>query len=224
MIISLLIICVVFAAPSFANGEIFLKGLVPNAVINAAAPIKCIPAHDCFLQAAILDAFNTNDLNSAEEKMNCNGKVYLGQNNSQIINGTFDIHGIKLPEQFVNAEKVKITITLAGESYKEVKGEPELALGLYKNITPKNLSKKFETQQFLHPHFMKRYEVGLKTVSKCYECGAQELSGVINMKDLKGLPLQIVVKYTENGFHFNQKKLNPKVKNYAYVVEFEKIS
>lgn len=218
----------VFAATYLIAGILtpVSKGVMPHSNIGAAAPINSIPCHECFLRAAIMDALNTNDVDMAYEKMNSNGKIYFGQNNSQITNGTFNMHEIPLPKEFANAKKIKINIIIAAESYKEIKGYPELALDLYKNISPKDLRRKFETQQFLHQFFMKKYDIGLKRISKCYECGAQELSAVINLNDLsdKNKPLLVVVRYTKNGFHLYQKKRNPKVIIYAYLIEIEKIS
>ena len=158
--------------------------------------------------------------------MKCDGKFYIAKNNESIRNGSFDMQEIVLPPELANAQKIRINITMASENYREINGEPELAFGIYKDIAKPDLSKKFETQQFMHHYLMKKYDVPLKITDKSYNCGVQKLSGVLNLNNLnmKNMPLQTVVRFTENGFQRNQLRLNPKVKFYAYLVEFEKIS
>lgn len=213
-------------ASVLAFAPLLLAGLEPDGIISAAAPICCIGCVENLLQSAIMYSFCTNDLNYALEKMRCNGKFYIAQNNESIRNGSFDLQGFTIPTELANAKKIKINITLASDCYKEVNGEPELALGIYKNIAQKDLSKKFETQQFLHNYLMKKYKVPLKIVEKHYNCGVQKLTGVLNLSELDytNRPLYTVVRFTENGFQKNQLKLNPKVKFYAYLIEIEKIS
>ncbi len=211
---------------ALAFAPLLLAGLTPDGVISAAAPIDCVPCQQDLLQKAIMHFFCTTDYCSALEKMKCNGKFYIVQNNETIRNGSFDVQKIILPIDFKNAKKIKINVTIASENYKEVNGEPELALGIYKDISTCDLNKKFETQQFLHGYLMKKYTIPLKITDKTYSCGIQKLTGEINLKDIKltEYPFHTVVTFTENGFHRNQLQQNPKVKMYAYVIEFEKIS
>jgi len=213
-------------ASALAFAPLFLAGLTPDGTISAAAPIGCILCPENLLQSAMMHAFCSNDINGIMAKMKCNGKFYIAKNNESIRNGSFDMHEIVLPPELANAQRIRVHITMASENYREINGEPELAFGIYKNIAKNDLSKKFETQQFLHHYLMKKYEVPLKITDKSYNCGVQKLTGIVDLSDLKirNMPLQAIVKFTENGFQHNQLRLNPKVKFYAYLIEFEKIS
>lgn len=214
-------------ASALAFAPVFLAGLTPDGVVCAAAPIDCVPCMDNLLQTAIMHAFCSSDLNCILNKIKCgcNGKFYVVQNNESIKNGSFDMQEIILPPELLNAQKIRINVTMASDNYREINGHPELALGIYKDITSKDLDKKFETQQFLHHYLMKKYEVPLKIIEKSYHCGIQKLSGTLDLKDVscKKISLKTVVRFTENGFQRSQLKLNPKVKYYAYLIEFEKI-
>lgn len=215
-----------FTKPVFAGILTSQLEVVPNCIIGGAAPIECTLCPGNLLESALMHTFCTDDLNYIATKMKCNGKFYLAQNNESIRNGSFDMQELVLPIVFTKAERIKINVTMASENYREINGEPELALGIYKDITPKDLSKKFRTQQFLHHYLMKKYKVPLKITDKSYHCGIQKLTGVLNLKDLKfkDMPLQTVVRFTENGFHLKQLKRNPKIKYYAYLIEIEKIN
>lgn len=213
-------------ASALAFAPLLLAGLEPNSVICAASPIECIQCIQDFLQMAITDHFGcVQDFWGVIAKKKEKGQVYLVQNNSEILNGTYDLHALAIPEELQSAKRLKVNITMASQGYKEVYGEPELVFGIYKDINPANLSKKFETQQFLHHYLMKKYETPLKITLKNYNNGIQKLSGVIDLAQLKNInqPLQVVVRYTEGGFRKNLKKTNPKTLVYAYVIEFEKI-
>lgn len=175
-----------------------------------------------------MHAFCTKDLKYAMVKMysnECNGIVYIAQNNESIRNGTFDMQEFILPKELASANKVRVNVTMVSDTYNEVKGEPELSFGLYKDIAKKDLSKKFETQQFLHNYLISKYKVPLRITEKCYNCGVQKLTGVLNLREVNNpnMPLRTVVKFTENGFQRNQLKINPKVKIYAYLIELQKI-
>ena len=211
-------------ASALAFAPILLAGLSPNSVIYAAAPIECITTPENFLQIAATQHMHTKTFLEALEKMKNNYRFYFAQNNSEIINGTFDMHPLTLPKELQSAYKIKVNITIASQPYKAIDSEPELSFGLYKDITKINLNKKFTTQQFLHHYLMKRYETPLKITSKEYTKGIQKLSGIIDMQQVqnKQLPMQVVIRYTENGFIKNQQNINPKTLIYAYVVEFEK--
>jgi hypothetical protein len=214
-------------AGAFAFAPLLLAGLAPNGVVSAAAPIGCLPCQESLLQAAIMKAFCTDDLNCAVATMNSNGKYYIAINNTAIRNGSFDMQGLVLPKELACAKKLKVNITMASEAYKLADGEPELALGLYKNIGQKDLSKKFETQQFMHHYLMKKYEVPMTITDKSYGCGIQKLTAIIcpgQLCNATTMPLQTVVKFTENGFRKGMHTLQPKVKFYAYLIEIEKIS
>jgi hypothetical protein len=215
---------VVTGASAFAFAPILLAGLSPNSVVYAAAPIDGITAPQSFLQTAVVYHMHTKTYMEALERMKTNGKFYLAQNNTEIINGTFDMQSLTLPKELQSAQKIKVNITIASQKYKAIDGEPELTLGLYKDISKPNLSKKFETQQFLHHYLMKRYETPLKIEFNGYDKGFQKLSGIVDMRQVqnKQLPMQVVLRYTENGFKVNQKTANPKTLIYAYLIEFEK--
>lgn len=212
-------------ATALAFAPLLLAGLTPNSVIYAAAPIGCVGCAKNFLQLAILNHFCTKDYKCALAKMKSDGKYYYAVNDSTIINGTFDIHSITLPKDVLDAQKIKINVTLVSQAYKEIDGEPELTFGLYKDINQIDLVKKFETQQFLHHYLMKKYEIPLKITSKNYNAGIQKLSTTINTFQIqnKKIPLRAVIRYTENGFKKNQKAMNPKALIYAYLIEFDKI-
>lgn len=208
-----------------AFAPLLLAGLSPNSIIAAAAPIGCIACRQCFLQKAIMDHFAIPDINAATTAMNTSCKIYFAQNDSQILNGTFDMQGIVLPKSLLNAQELRVNVALASEPYSEVKGEPELKLALYKDISQSDLRKKFETQQFKRYYLMKRYDIPLLPTLKAYGNGLQKLSGSINLNDFKNrdMPLQVAMTYTEGGFQRNQAVVNPKVKTYAYLLEFEKV-
>lgn len=212
-------------ASSIAFAPLLLAGLSPNSVVCAAAPLNCFSCIQNFLQAAIIDHFNVSDYALALERMKNTCKTYFAQDNSTIINGTFDMHALTLPKELLSAQRVKVNITMASQSYKVADGTPELALGLYKDITLPNLIRKFQTQQFLHHYLMKKYETPLTIVSSDFKNGVQKLSGILDMSKIqnKNIPLEIAVRYTEGGFKINMRKQNPKVITYAYLVEFEKI-
>lgn len=212
-------------ATALAFAPLLLAGLTPNSVIYAAAPIGCVNCMQNFLKCAILNHFCTQDYECALAKMKSNGKFYYAVNDSTIINGTFDIHSVTLPKELLCAQRIKVNVTIVSQAYKEICNEPELNFGLYKDIAQCNLSRKFETQQFLHHYLMKRYELPLKISQKNYNLGIQKLCGIINLCEIqdKNKPLLAVIRYTQGGFCKNQKMVNPKVLIYAYLIEFEKI-
>lgn len=212
-------------ATALAFAPILLAGLSPNSVVYAAAPVTRATIPENFLQEAVLQHTHAKNYAEAFQKMQSSEKFFLAQNNAEIINGAFDLGSLPLPKELLSAHQIRINITLASQPYKAIDGEPELSLNVYKNISQKDLSKKFETQQFLHHYLMKKYETPTKIVLRGYDKGLQKLSTEINMAELKNKqePLQVVVKYTENGFQKNQKIINPKTNIYAYLAEFEKI-
>lgn len=204
---------------------IFLAGLSPNSIIAAAAPIGCICTQECFLQSAIKNYFCVNDSCDAMTKMNNGNKLYIAQNDSTILNGTYDMQGIVIPTDFYEVEKLKVNICLAGTPYGTTSQKPDVSIGLYKDISQANLRRKFETQQFMRGYMMRKYEIPLFSNYADYANGIQKLSSEIDLKNFenKTEPLQIVVKYTEGGFRKNQAVENPKAHTYAYLVEIEKI-
>lgn len=213
-------------ASALAFAPLLLAGLEPNSVVCAAAPLECLQCIGSYLQYAIVDYFGSaQNIIEAMKKMQAGEKKYLALNNSEILNGTFDIQSLTLPKGLENAQRIKVNIIMASQSYKEVQNQPELSFGIYKDIVIKDLSKKFETQQFLHHYLMKRYEIPLKITSNQYNKGIQRLSGVIDMRQVqkKQAPMQVAVRYTEGGFRKNLKRQNPKTLAYAYLIEFEKI-
>lgn len=212
-------------AGAFAAAPLLLAGLTPNSVVYAAAPISCLPCVGDFLQVAMINHFGTKTYVEAIEQMNkvraC--KFYLAQNNSTIINGTFDIQTMTIPQELLNAKRIRANVTIASQPYKESHGEPDLTFGLFNNISKPSLTKKFETQQFLHHYLMKKYEVPLRLTGKQYNIGFQKLTGVIDMTTVqnKTAPMHIVLRYTENGFKKNLRQTNPKTLIYAYLIELE---
>lgn len=213
-------------ATALAFAPLLLAGLEPNCVVYAASPLDCFKCIGNFLQAAILNHFGSaQDIYQAMQEMQSGARKYLAQNNVEIINGTFDMHSLTLPKEMKGAKQVRVNITMASQGYKEVKNDPELSLGIYKDIVQADLSKKFETQQFLHHYLMKRYEIPLKLTLKGYPQGIQKLSGIIDMTQIQNqnMPMQVVVRYTKNGFRKNLKREEPSTLVYAYLMEFERI-
>jgi len=213
------------AGGAAAFAPLLLAGLSPNAIIAAAAPIGCIACRECYLQKAIMNHFGMQDLNQANAMMSNTCKIYFAQNDSRILNGTFDMQGITLPGSLYDAKFLKVNVTMLSDPYSEVKGTPEMTLSLYKDISQPNLRKKFETQQFLRSYLMKKYEIPLTKTVIAYDQGLQKLSGMIDVREIKykDYPVQVTTTYTEGGFHKNQAVENPKVKTYAYLIEFEKV-
>lgn len=211
-------------AASFA--PLLLAGLSPNNAVAAAAPICCISCQESFLQSAILSHFNTDDLCCANSIMAGNGKFYIAQNDNRISNGTFDLQQLDLPRDFLDAKQILVNATIVSDPFAEVKNSPEIKLNIYKDISPADLRKKFETQQFLHYYLMKNYEINLIPTQKAYDKGIQQLTGVIDVAEIKSkdTPFHTVMTYTEGGFRRNQAKENPKFKIYGYLLEFEKIN
>ena len=214
------------AGGAAAFAPLLLAGLSPNSVIAAAAPIGCIACRDCYLQKAIMNHFGTQDINQANAMMasgNC--KTYFAQNDSRILNGTFDMQGITLPANLYTAKQVRVNVTLFSDPYSAVKGDPFMSMALYKDISQANLRKKFETQQFRRAYLMKKYDIPLTKHFIAYDQGIQKLTGIINVGDIKykDIPMQVAMTYTEGGFQKNQAVENPKVKTYAYLLEFEMI-
>lgn len=210
-------------ASTFAFAPLLLAGLEPNPVICAAAPLESICPRMCYLEEAIKCQGGIKLGAGALTKVE--NKYYLAQNDCTIINGTYDVDEIILPKELQSADKIKVKITIASQGYKEVDDDPELVIGIYKDIERVNLNKKFETQQFLRHYMMKKYEIPLEITSKEYNQGFQKLLGTIDLRKIENInqPLKIVVRYTEGGFRKNLKNSNPKVLTYAYLIEFDKI-
>lgn len=217
-------------AAALAFAPILLVGLAPNPCVCAACPLVCgnILGCACPLECYLQKAFdNSCAIKCVDGKyyFNPQNKLYIAQDDSTIVNGTYEIDEITLPDELKCAKQIKVNVTIASQEYCEFNNEPELTLGIYKDINKCNLSRKFETQQFLHHYLMKRYEIPLRITCKKYSCGLQKLSGTINMCQIenKNQPLKIVVRYTKNGFRKNQRMSNPGTLLYAYLVEFDKI-
>ena len=119
--------------------------IIPVTMFKAkVVPCECPPkkpdngyfySQTDLLQKAIKYAFCTSDLNKAMALMNNDCYYYYAQNNTSIKDGSYDIYKLFLLKKFCNAEKVRITVTLASDGYSEVNKKPELSFGLYKNIT-----------------------------------------------------------------------------------------
>ncbi|MCI1272905.1 MAG: hypothetical protein LKG27_00525 [Clostridiaceae bacterium] len=208
-------------ATALAFAPLLLVGLVPNETVSAAAPLNLI----CEKKWYLLIAIREHGVNLKEiERCTFENKFFVAQNDTDILNGTYDVDEVKLPEKFKNSGKIKIKITIASQSYGEIKGIPDLSLGIYKDISRNDLNKKFETQQFLHHYLMKKYEIPLQITSSHYSDGIQQLEGEIKLSDIEYInqPLQVVVRYTAGGFRTNLRKQIPKVLTYAYLIEFDK--
>lgn len=188
----------------------------------------CFFCESDLLQKALKYAFCTDDLSDAMGKMdsNCNCNFYYAQNNTSIKNGSYDIHKLFSLKELCDAKRVRITITLASDCYCEVNNKPELALGLYKNMNQCEIYKKFGSRAFMHHYLMKKYEIPMCQVSKQYNQGIQKFVAVIDLNQLEyeNAPLYAVVTYMKGGFKYMKKNHEPKCKNYAYLVEVEKIS
>lgn len=202
-------------AGAFAFAPILLAGLDRNSSICAAAPLEYVQDRATYLEEAIKIHGGVRE--------GSKDKIYFAQNDCEIINGTFDIDEFKLPKDFLNG-KIKIKVTIASQPYKEVDGDPEFTLGIYKDISFADISKKFETQQFMRHYLMKKYDVPLKITTNNYNGGVQQLEGVLDMSKVQkpNDPIEIVVRYMVDGFSRNLKEANPKVLTYAYLIEFEK--
>jgi len=200
-------------ASALAFAPLLLAGLEPNTVVCAAAPLECITQKCNYLQEAI----------KLQCGLKCN-RFYVAKNDGEILNGTYDVDEIRIPEELKSANRIKINVTIVSQPYNSIAGEPDLRFDIYKNINHYNLSKKFETQQFLHHYLMHRYEIPLRTTYRNYSQGIQKLSGIIDLSKLEyaDQPLHSVVRYTEGGFRINLRRTNPKTLVYAYLIEFEK--
>lgn len=209
-------------ASALAFAPVLLAGLEPNGVVCAAAPLECICPRNNYLEQAIKIYCGCKKLTNDE--CTCPKRIYFAQNDCAIINGTYDIDEVKLSDELKSANKIKVNITIVSQPYNEIRGEPELSIGIYKDISSKCLGKKFETQQFLHNYLMSKYKIPLKITCKDYHNGIQKLSGIIDTRKIKYInqPLQVVMTYTEGGFRRNLKKQNPKILIYAYLIEFAK--
>lgn len=209
-------------ATAFAFAPVLLAGLEPNTVICASAPLENINPRANYLEKAIKEQGGVKISKNGIVKSG--DKFYFAQNDCEIINGTYDIDEIRLPGELKSASKLKVNITIVSDSYSVANGEPELVLGIYKDITRLNLNKKFETQQFLHHYLMKKYDTPLKITNNDYSHGIQKMFGIIDMTKLqfRNQPLQVAIRYTQGGFRSNLRKENPKVLTYAYLIEFSK--
>src|SRR5574344_2906257 len=190
-------------ATALAFAPLLLAGLAPNEVISAAAPLYLICKRKWYLEIAIRE----HCVNLKEIEQFPTDKYFVAQNDTDILNGTYDVDEIKLPDTIKNFDKIKIKVTIASQPYGENKGTPDLSLGIYKDISRTDLNKKFETQQFLHHYLMKKYEIPLKITSGKYGKGIQKLTGYINKNEITDI---------------NLKKINPKSLTYAYLIEFSK--
>lgn len=215
---------VISGASLLAFSPVLLAGLSPNSIICAAAPIDCVCNQKNYLKIAIILHFCEKNYKEATSKLRCSKKHFFAQNDTTIFNGSFDIQPLTMPKELLNQTTIKFKATIYSDPYKDIKGIPELSFGLYRNISVPNLSRKFETQQFLHHHLMMRYEIPIEITQAEYSNGIQKISGEIKAQklDMPDLPLMVVVKYTEGGFKKNQKNTNPKVIKYAYLIELEK--
>lgn len=177
------------------------------------------------LQKAIKYSFSSDTLDESMKKMNSDCNFYYAQNNTTIKNGSYDIHKLFSLNDISNAKRIKVTITLASESFGEANKKPELAIGLYKNINQCELNKKFQSRAFLHHYLMGRYEIPFKVISKDYSNGIQKVAAIIDIKDIKctNAPLYAVVTYMRGGFNYMKKNRDSKCKNYAYLIEIQKL-
>lgn len=206
-----------------AFAPLLLAGLSPGSVIAAAAPLGCLGQKACFLQTALKNHFNTTNLNTAIEKARTTAsKSFFAVNDRNILNGTFDIQDIELPAKLNNAPKIGYKGTLVSSPYKDVAGKPEIELRIFKDISKAKLEKRYTSQGFRKKFLMKKYEVPYSTTMASYSKGVHEFNGIIDKASMKNPaePIRTVVNYTEGGFQKDQAIDNPKVKTYAYIIEF----
>ena len=209
------------AGGALALAPVFLAGLIPNGIIGAAAPISNYDESKNYLRQILLENYKPEDIQKIINQKRIDNNFYITQNDTALNNNGFNIQEFKIPNELFNYKQVKMNVIMYSDPYRDIETDPELAFEAFKNIELKTLSKKFETQQFLHNYIMNRYKLPLNINLKNYNVGKQTLSGIIDMTKLNTNNNNwIVVRYTKGGFNGRKAKLEtPTQIVYAYLVE-----
>lgn len=215
------------AGGAAAFSPLLLAGLEPGAILGAAAPIGCVGNKCCFLQKAMKSHFKTNSLaNATNQARTTMTKSYFVVNDTDILNGTFNIQDINIPTKFLNAPKIKFEATIASQSFAEVNGKPELELRIFKDIPKQKLEKRFTSQGFRRNFLMKKYEIPYSSSTKNFANGIHKVNGVIETSKIKNSaePIRTVMTYMDGGFSKGMAVNNPRAITYAYLIEFTAVN
>lgn len=219
---------------------------VPVTMFKAnTIPVTTKPERGCktdLLEKAIKYTFCTNSLKEAMEQMEKSCNFYYAQNDMSIKNGTFDIHQLFTLKELCDAKRIKITVTLAYDGTDKVeckkdckkmskckKNKEEFSFGLYKNIDKCELNKKFTSRQFKHNYLMKKHIIPLTPLAANSNC-IQKFNATVDLTQINNTaqPLYAVITFMDDCFKFKIKKDSKnggnKCKNYAYLIEVEKIN
>lgn len=209
------------AGGALALAPVFLAGLIPNGIIGAAASIDNYDESKNYLRQILVENYKPDDIQKIVTQKRIDNNFYITQNDTVLSNNGFNIQEFKLPNELFNYKQVKMNVIMYSDPYRDIEGDPELAFGAFKNIELKTLSKKFETQQFLHNYIMNRYKLPLNINLKNYNAGKQTLSGIIDMTKLNTNNNNwVVVRYTKGGFNGRKARLEPSTQIvYAYLIE-----
>ncbi len=209
------------AGGALALAPVFLAGLIPNGIIGAAASINSYDESKNYLRQILVENYKPDDIQKIITQKRIDNNFYITQNDTVLSNNGFNIQEFKLPNELFNYKQVKMNVIMYSDPYRDIEGDPELAFGAFKNIELKTLSKKFETQQFLHNYIMNRYKLPLNINLKNYNAGKQTLSGIIDMTKLNSNNNNwFVVRYTKGGFNGRKARLEPATQIvYAYLIE-----
>lgn len=209
------------AGGALALAPVFLAGLIPNGIIGAAASINSYDESKNYLRQILVENYKPDDIQKIITQKRIDNNFYITQNDTILSNNGFNIQEFKLPNELFNYKQVKMNVIMYSDPYRDIEGDPELAFGGVKNIELKTLSKKFETQQFLHNYIMNKYKLPLNINVKNYNTGKQTLSGIIDMTKFNTNSNNwAVVRYTKGGFNGRKARLEPATQIvYAYLIE-----
>lgn len=209
------------AGGALALAPVFLAGLIPNGIIGAAASINSYDESKNYLRQILVENYKPDDIQKIITQKRIDNNFYITQNDTILSNNGFNIQEFKLPNELFNYKQVKMNVIMYSGPYRDIEGDPELAFGGFKNIELKTLSKKFETQQFLHNYIMNKYKLPLNINVKNYNTGKQTLSGIIDMTKFNTNSNNwAVVRYTKGGFNGRKARLEPATQIvYAYLIE-----
>lgn len=209
------------AGGALALAPVFLAGLIPNGIIGAAASINSYDESKNYLRQILVENYKPDDIQKIITQKRIDNNFYITQNDTILSNNGFNIQEFKLPNELFNYKQVKMNVIMYSDPYRDIEGDPELAFWGFKNIELKTLSKKFETQQFLHNYIMNKYKLPLNINVKNYNTGKQTLSGIIDMTKFNTNSNNwAVVRYTKGGFNGRKARLEPATQIvYAYLIE-----
>ncbi len=209
------------AGGALALAPVFLAGLIPNGIIGAAASINSYDESKNYLRQILVENYKPDDIQKIITQKRIDNNFYITQNDTILSNNGFNIQEFKLPNELFNYKQVKMNVIMYSDPYRDIEDDPELAFGGFKNIELKTLSKKFETQQFLHNYIMNKYKLPLNINVKNYNTGKQTLSGIIDMTKFNTNSNNwAVVRYTKGGFNGRKARLEPATQIvYAYLIE-----